>query len=330
MERYIARKGWEHEIDAILMVRDGYLVYESYPSGSYGPEDTHHIYSCTKSFTSALVGIAVDRAYVDLDAPVVDLVGGDVLGDLDARKRLISVEDLLTMRSGLGWDDARDYYRMEKSADWVDYVLSRPMAATPGVAWNYNTGNTHLLSAILDNSVPGGVVSFAAAELFTPLGISSYLWVTDVAGLPIGGTGLNVTARDMAKLGYLYLQGGAWDGQQILSPEWVAQSTTPHVTTEFDQGHGFGYGYLWWIYEWDTTYAARGSYGQYILVVPELEIFVVLTGSGSFDVTVLLEDFILPSARDRALDGWAVVLLLLGAAGTGVVLLQVVRASRRH
>ncbi|MBU7010640.1 MAG: serine hydrolase [Theionarchaea archaeon] len=298
MELYLDNEGWNNVVDSILIVRNGCLVYESYPSTSHNENTTHHMFSCTKSFMSALVGIAIDEGYIDgLDDEVLDFFPDLIIENLDERKQAITIKDLLTMTSGLDWYDQTDYYQMEDSSDWVKYVLDRPMAHDPGTVWNYNTGGTHILSAILNRTCPEGIVEFAESHLFEPLGISGYYWVKDNQGIPIGGTALNLRSRDIAKFGYLYLRNGIWDGEQIISELWVAESTTPVVEMEFDQGHGSGYAYLWWTYTWDGTYAARGSYGQYIIVAPSLDIVVVFTGSGGFTVTTLLTQYIFPAAE---------------------------------
>lgn len=297
MEDYVDNQGWNDNVNSILVVRNGYLVYESYPSPSYDENRTHHIYSCTKSFTSALVGMAIGQGYIDgVAAQVLDFFPDLTIENLDSRKQAITIRDLLTMTSGLDWYDSTDYYHMERSSNWVKYVLDRPMAHDPGATWNYNTGGTHVLSVILNQTCPEGILAFAESQLFEPLGIFDYLWVTDNRGIPIGGTALNLLPRDMAKFGYLYLKNGFWDGEQIISEAWVAESTTPFTVTEFDQGHGSGYAYLWWTYTWDGAYAARGSYEQYIIVVPALNMVIVFTGSGSFTVTTLLTQYIFPAA----------------------------------
>ena len=297
MDDYIDTKGWTDDIDSLLIIRNGYLVYESYPSQSYDENDRHHIYSCTKSFTSALIGAAIEDGYIDsVDDNVLDFF--PELSDeyIDSGKTSITLKHLLTMTSGLEWVDQSDYYNMISASDWAKYVLDRQLIETPGDMWNYNTGGTHLLSVILNKTTPNGTLEYAKSKIFEPLGISNYLWVSDNHGIPIGGTGLYLLPQDMAKFGYLYLMNGLWEDEQLLPADWITESTTPSVPIEFDQGQGTGYSYLWWNYGWGGAYTARGSYEQYIVVIPSINMVVVCTGSGSFTVTTLLLQYIFPAA----------------------------------
>ncbi|TFG34057.1 class C beta-lactamase-related serine hydrolase [Candidatus Thorarchaeota archaeon] len=297
MEDYIDTQDWTNDIDSLLIIRYGYLVYESYPSPSYDENDRHHIYSCTKSFTSALIGTAIDDGYIDsVDTSVLDYFPELADEYTDSDKDSITIKHLLTMTSGLEWVDQSDYYNMASSTNWAKYVLDRQLIDTPGEEWNYNTGGTHLLSVILNRTTPEGTLEYAKSKIFTPLGISNYVWVTDNQGIPIGGTALNILPKDMAKFGYLYLMNGLWDDEQLISEDWISESTTTSVQIEFDQGQGTGYSYLWWNYAWGEAYTARGSYEQYIIIIPALDMVVVCTGSGSFTVTTLLLHYIFPAA----------------------------------
>ncbi len=332
MEVFISAQGWNDDVDSILAVYNGYLVYEYYPSTSYDENDTHHIYSCTKSFTSALVGMAIDQGYIEsIDTEVLDFFPELTIENLDSDKQAITIRDLLTMTSGLDWHDQTNYYSMEVSSDWVKYVLDRPMVSEPGTTWNYNTGGTHVLAAIINKTTPHGIIPFVESQLFDPLGINEYYWVTDNKGIPIGGTALNLLPRDMAKFGYLYLKNGLWDNEQIISEAWITESTTPSVITEFDQGLGSGYGYLWWTYAWHGVYAARGSYEQYIFVVPSQDLVVVFTGSGSFTVTALLTNYIFPALGYYPMQNpFLIPTVILALVGVSITIIVVYRFRLRH
>ena len=296
MENYIENQNLESSIDSILVVRNGYLVYESYPSG-HNENFIHHIYSCTKVFTSALVGIAIEEGYISgINDFVLNYFPNKTFGNMDARKQAITINHLLTMTSGLRWVDQTNFYQMQVTSDWVKYILDQPMDYQPGDVWNYNTGCSHLLSAILNAVTPNGTRIYAIEKIFNPLNITNYSWSNDPQGIPIGGTLLYLSPRDMAKFGFLYLHNGMWNNSQLITSNWVSQSKISSKSIEFDQGHGSGYGYQWWIYNWANAYTARGSYEQYIVVIPDLNMVVVSTGNTDFHFVELLVNYILPSA----------------------------------
>ena len=280
-------------LHSLLVIRNGYIVSETYFE-PFGQESRHELYSCTKSFISTLIGIAIDQGYIDgTDRRVVDFFPEVTFANLDSQKESMTLEDLLTMRSGLDWQEGDPVYQaMYQSADWVRFVLDKPIAQPPGSLFNYCSGCSHVLSAILQQSVGMNARAYAEKNLFTPLGISNLRWDTDASGIPIGGWGLQMTSRDMAKLGYLYLQGGKWDGQQILSAGWVKAATQMHTGTDGE----LGYGYQWWTYPSRGAYTALGRFGQTIFVVPEAALIVVTTaGIDNHDpIFQWIEQYILP------------------------------------
>lgn len=278
-------------IHGVVVVRHGYIVAEGY----WGPSSRdipHEVYSCTKSVTSALFGIALSKGLLS----TIDQAAADFLPQwqsaADLQKRIITLRHLLTLTSGIEWGEWERWNafgptldnmstRMYYSPDWVQFVLDQPMAGQPGQKFNYNSGAVHLLSAILNKAVGGDVQSFAARNLFAPMGIERPSWVTDPSGVPFGGSGLRLTARDMAKLGYLYLNGGVWDGKQLVPEDWVKQSTAKQASGYPEIG---GYGYLWWLKDLSadartySSFFAMGFAGQYIYVVPDLDLVAVFTG----------------------------------------------------
>jgi CubicO group peptidase (beta-lactamase class C family) len=292
-------------IHSILIIRHGYLVAEVY-YGSNSPTLKHDLYSVTKSFTSALVGMAIQKGSIDsVNHPVLDLFADRPVANVDARKKAITLEHLLTMSSGLEWPESGNayttldnpYVRMMRSPDWVQFVLDRPMAQQPGAAFNYNSGASHLLSAIVQKTTGTSTLAFAHEHLFKPLGIADVAWGADAAGIAVGGSDLRLTPRDMAKFGYLYLKGGIWAGQQIVPAEWVKASTTKHVKST---DAALDYGYQWWI-EPDGSFAAHGLGGQSIFVRPSQDLVVVftswLTGSDTEQPGALMDSFIVPAVR---------------------------------
>lgn len=288
-------------MDSLVIVRHGQVVLEEYPNPVlYRQNTTHDLHSATKSVTSALIGIALGEGCIDsVDHKVVDFFQDRTIANMDSRKQAITLEDLLTMTSGLEWSDVWEF-GLWPSDDQVQFVLDRPMAHEPGTVWRYCSGGVHLLSAVI-NGTAGGTNAFAKEHLFDPLGISDYFWTRDPQGLPWGDAWLWMTPLDMAKFGYLFLHNGTWDGQQIVPAEWVAESTRSQWS--FDDHEG--YGYLWWTDNQTTTYdsyhyEARGAEGQRIFVIPGYDMVVVFTAdfstSGFFEEEdYLLHEFILKS-----------------------------------
>jgi CubicO group peptidase (beta-lactamase class C family) len=172
-------------------------------------------------------------------------------------------------------------------------MLDKPMIEAPGSRWNYCSGCYHVLSAIIQQTTGKNAHDFAEQNLFKPLGISNVVWPTDNAGISTGGSGLQLTPRDMAKLGYLYLRGGQWDGQQIVSSGWVKAATQRYA----DVDEHFGYGYHWFTAPALAGYAALGSYGQIILVIPEHDLVIVTTAATEESIFELIEQFILPAGQ---------------------------------
>jgi CubicO group peptidase (beta-lactamase class C family) len=251
-------------LHSLLVIRNGHLVVEAYFS-SYHANTRHVLYSCTKSFIATLVGIAMDQgSLTSVDQPVLDFFPDQDFANPGPHKSALTLEHLLTMTSGLKWTE-NDIYPLYSNRDWIHFMLDRPLETAPGDQFNYCSGCSHLLAAILQQATGTQLLDFARANLFAPLGITDLVWETDPAGLPIGGWGLEMTPRDMAKLGYLYLNDGAWDGKQIVSASWVQRAVAKHITT----GGDLDYGYQWWVDPAGRAYAALGLNGQTIFAVPE-------------------------------------------------------------
>jgi len=276
-------------IDSVVVVRNGYIVLEEYPILDYNQDTRHILYSATKSVTSSLIGIAIQEGFIDsVNHKVMDLYPERTVANLDARKQRMTLEHLLTMTTGLEWDewtypymdsqgnaDSRNtYIQMIYSGDSIQFVLDRPMVHEPGTIWVYNSGASHLLAAIIRQITGYSTLNFAQEFLFGPLGISEVEWGQDPQGLYFGGHGLYLRPRDMAKFGYLYLNNGMWDDEQIVPAEWVEKSTETLFMRE-----EYGYGYQWWTQPSSGIYFASGLYGQKIIVVPDYDIVVVFTAT---------------------------------------------------
>jgi CubicO group peptidase (beta-lactamase class C family) len=291
-----------YQIDSVTIIRNGYLVTDilTLPAGS-----THIIYSCTKSVVSILVGIAIDQGYIEsVDQPVVDFFPSRTIANLDDYKKGMTLEHLLTMTSGL---DCRDSYlyrwqglgEMQHSDDWVQYVLDLPMIDEPGKLFEYCNGASNLLSAIVQETTGMSSLEFAKENLFSPLGISDVEWASDPQGVTIGYSELRMLPHDMAKIGYLYLNEGIWNGEQIVSSEWVEVSTREHIAGTMQDG----YGYQWWVDD-SGFYLALGYRGQFIYVVPEMNMVVAFTShlpDYNFYVPQgLLTDYIIPAVQSTS------------------------------
>jgi len=270
----------EDLVYSVLIVKDGCIVFEYY-KGKLDKDSRYVLYSCTKSITSALLGIAIDQGHIKgVDQRVAEFYPRLDRPDVDERKKRLKIRDLLTMTAGFEWSDNDHYRAMIEGDDWIDYVLARPMADEPGKKFNYSTGVSHLLSAIVGKATGEDVLRFAQKNLFDPIGIRSVVWPVDPRGIPIGGNRLELTARDAARFGFLYLNRGRWDGRQVISEKWVRESTRKHTAGFFGRGC---YGYQWWVQPRRRPvpfeiFSASGYGGQKIVVVPKLDLVVVVTG----------------------------------------------------
>ena len=275
----------QNDIHSLLVLRKGVIVAEKYYQ-SYDQDSHNALYSCTKSVISALVGIAIEEgALKGVDQPVADFFPDAMQVNPDPRKDAMRLEDLLSMRAGLEWDEGNSAYnRMYASTDWVAWMMNKPMLAEPGSEFNYCSGCTHVLSGVLHKATGLLTQDYAKARLFEPLGITNYTWETDASGNAIGGWGLELTARDMAKFGSLFLQDGVWNGKQIVPKSWVEKSTGPGLPTEGT----WRYAYQWWVKPDEQVYAAQGLHGQKIYVVPAMQLVVVVT-AGADDHSQVVE-----------------------------------------
>lgn len=296
---------WEKDIaiDSVLIVRNGYLVLDAY-GYPFGAENRRHIHSCSKSITSAMVGIAIDKGYIqDVSQPVLDFFPKRHAKNLDTGKKAVTLENLLTMTSGLKCRDSYLYNwsglsEMSRTSDWIQFMLDLPMEKVPGAYFEYCNGASYLVSVILQKQTGMDAFSFAEKNLFAPLGISDVHWTSNSRGITIGFNGLHMRPHDMAKIGFLYLNNGLWDGKRIITSQWIQASTRKHIATHSD--YGPGYGYQWWIVD-PGIYTAIGYKGQYIMVVPEKNMLVVFTGSLSReDISIpfgLLASYIIPTVK---------------------------------
>jgi CubicO group peptidase (beta-lactamase class C family) len=336
--------GKHGNIDGLLVIRHGNVVFErryardyvgqnpeparaSHPYNYYDPKwhpwyhgntDLHTMQSVSKSVLAVLYGVAQQQGLLPaLNTPALALLKKRRVADLDGRKAEITLRDLLTMRSGIAWDEfthpytdpRNDCATMEASDDWVQFVLDKPMAATPGSTWVYNSGVTMLLAEILEELTGRPLAEYAEAELFKPLGIEAHYWKLSPTGLPDAEGGLYLAPRDLAKIARLYLDVGQVDGRQLVPRAWVHESlapTTPSTSSEDPVWGMTGYGYQWWVYEnylGQPAWGGSGYGGQYPIVVPGLDLIVVITSWNIYgpatEPLALVRERILPAVKAR-------------------------------
>jgi len=263
-----------------------YNYFDPYWHPYFHGTDLHTMQSVSKTVTSVIIGIAKQRGdfKAGVDTPVLKYFDVAKVKNVDDRKRRMTLRDVLTMTTGLEWneevpyDDPRsDSSLMEATDDWVQYVIDKPMAAEPGKVWNYSSGATELLAYIFKKETGQDIDDYGEKYLFGPLGIEhhwkrTYIGVVDTEG------GLYLNPDGLAKIGYLYLHDGVWEGKQLVSPEWVKASVTPYIDAEA----GMKYGYKWWLYprkdSKELVWMCLGFGGQRLMVFPDEQLLVVLTG----------------------------------------------------
>jgi len=283
-------------IDSLLIVRNSYLVSESYFNG-WGRDDLHTLQSDTKSITSLLVGIAKQQGLISsLDQKVVGFFPEyHKIKKLDDRKADMSLRDLLTMRTGFNWSEdpyeGSPLFQLNNcGCDWLKFTLDWEMREPPGTRFEYNSGGVILLGGVVRNVSGTPTDVFAQRHLFDPLGINRVRWYYGQPDrLPHMGGGLNLRPFDMAKIGYLVLRRGRWETQQVVAEEWIAESMQHSVRfPRTFAGRPVDYGYLWWLLHLDgepqdgpdaDIYTAAGAQGQWIFVIPKYDMVVVSTGS---------------------------------------------------
>lgn len=267
-------------LHSLLVSWRGTLALERYYHGTRATRPAN-IKSASKSVISALVGIAIERGLITgVRQPITDFFPDVFRAAADAPKRAITIEDLLTMRSGLASSSGQNYGAWVRSANWVRYALGRPLLSQPGTAMDYSTGNSHVLSAILAKASRQTTRQFAQQALAGPLGFTLADWPRDPQGVHFGGNDMLLTPRQMIAFGELYLQRGRVKDQQVVSASWVDASIVPRARSYWsDQLYGYG----WWIRDvaGRRVYYAWGYGGQFIFVVPDLQLVVVATSSTS-------------------------------------------------
>ena len=294
-------------VRSLLVLRNGRLVQEEY-FGTASRSTVFDLHSVTKTVTALVVGMAVDDGALDVDDLMVDWLPPD---DVRPDHAGITVDHLLTMTSGIEWSDEVNFRPWLESGRPVGYVLDQPVVAAPGEEFIYATGGSHLLSAIVGEAIGGSTLAFAEERLLDPLGITEGYWIF-IGGQPLGGAGLAMQARDMARLGQLVLQGGRSGDRQLVSQRWIDEAFVERVDLPVSEGFGAGqgYGYQVWTEAGNPRSVVMiGFGGQFVWMVPEFDLVVVATSQWSTSgfensadqtnaVSRIIRDLIIPAVGD--------------------------------
>lgn len=291
----------------ILVSQNGEIVLERYKGGA-GADRVTNVKSASKSVLSALVGIAIAEGHIrGTDQPIDEFFPAYFAREgVDARKRRITVGNLLSMQSGLESTSFGDYGAWVSSRDWVRAALDQPMVDEPGGRMLYSTGSTHLLSAILTRATGRSTLAYANEKLAQPMGFTLRPWQRDPQGIYFGGNDMYLTPRQMLRFGQLYLDGGVYGGRRLVPEAWVRESVRPRTSSPFN-GHGYGLG--WWSRESGgrQVFFAWGYGGQYVFVVPDLKMVAVFTSVSDTPRTPghlaaihgIVDEFLVPGGAAR-------------------------------
>ena len=312
-------------IVSVAIARNGKLLLHWHDEGRYLDDydaqvgnmrrDVHALHSVTKSVTSALVGIAMDQGYVtSTDTGFYSLFSYAHYAHWDDRKYNMTLDDALTMRLGLTWDEWSTPYSSTANSlaklstnydDWAKALLDLPMARSPGTDFEYNTAASTAIGQAVENVTGMPLDLFADAYLFDPMSIATDRWTYSPTGLAVGGSGLFLSTRDLVKFGQLWLDGGTWKGRRLVSADYVAASVTPWVDVSAEVNRNSGYGYQWWLgqFVYNGTavdyWLANGYGGQFLVVVPSLDLVVAFAGrnfenaAGAARPYMLIESYVL-------------------------------------
>ncbi len=255
------------DIHSVIVMRHGKVVGEMYPA-PFAPEYRHTQYSSSKTLVSLAVGIAIDENRLRLTDRVATFFPEYLPDSISANLAAMTLEDLLTMRSGI----KPDWGMRAKVTNWVETFLAKPVVNKPGEVFGYDSMVTYMISAIVQKVTGKTVLDYLKEKLFVPMNISKVNWEISPEGINTGGWGLHIQSESLAKVGQMWLDGGVWNGKQLVSKEWIEQMGSKHAN-----GGDYGYGYQVWMCKYPTAVRADGALGQYVIVVPEKDVVIVLT-----------------------------------------------------
>jgi CubicO group peptidase (beta-lactamase class C family) len=281
--------GVEMMMDSLVVARNGRIVTEVYYA-PYRASMKHRVNSATKGVVGALTGIAIARHEMPATTTPLARLLPAVAALGDPRWNAVTVQNLLDMTSGLDWNEPlagvpQTLLAMQRSPNWQQFILARRVVREPGTKFDYNSGNAHLLSIALSRRTGMPTDAYARKVLFEPLGIRDIRWIKDPQGVPAGAFGLYMHTRDMARLGQLYLQQGAWNGRQLVPREWVERVFAPKTDMDLP---GFRYADFWWSLPARRAYMMMGFNRQLVMVMPDLNIVVAATGRSNYALDDLI------------------------------------------
>ena len=291
-----------HDLHSFMLLRHGQVAAEGWWQ-PYQRSDPHMLFSLSKSYTSTAVGMAVAEGLFSIDDTVISFFPDDLPAWVSPNLQAMQVRHLLAMCTGHD-EDTTGYLHQSKDGNWAKAFLLQPVVHAPGTHFLYNTGATYMLSAIVQKTSGQKLINFLTPRLFDKLGIENPTWEEDPRGINTGGFGLNVRTEDIARFGQMYLQGGVWNGERLLSPEWVKAATSkqidnsPNPNPDWEQG----YGYQFWRCR-HNAFRGDGAFGQYCIVMPEQDVVLAITsGLGDMQTPLnLVWDILLPAMSPDAL-----------------------------
>jgi CubicO group peptidase (beta-lactamase class C family) len=268
----------------LIVYKDGQIIKEKYLIGD--SSTTHDVRSVTKSVTSTLVGIAIDKGDISSENNEIGGYLGAYASSIDPIKSAIRIREILSMTSGISGNEITnptEYNNWNNAPNQILYTLNKQMVSSPGQSFNYNSGASHLLSGILTQATSQTVLNFAETYLFQPLGINIQYWQKDKQGIYNGGAGLQLTPYDMLKFGRLYLNKGIYNDVRVVSEDWINKATSFKISTNDIEPFSPNYGYLWWMGNKNghDYFFANGYGGQFILISPDLNLIVIATNNWS-------------------------------------------------
>jgi CubicO group peptidase (beta-lactamase class C family) len=302
------------DVQSIIIVRDGALIFENYYQGA-SRNELLFLGNTSTSVISILVGIAIDKGFIkDVNEPIYKYYQGEKSGlENDVLKKQITIKNLLEMKSGISWNEAatsifnasNDLNQMRSTPNWLEFLMNKEMEAAPGLRYSYNSGHGMILADVIARASGISFEEFAKDFLFDPLQIRDWNWLKDPSGKIAGGYGLSLTNMDIAKIGVMMVQNGEFGGKNLLSTNWIDESTAPRFTIDRFNN----YSWLWWSFSSFSTFAAvlpandvyyaEGYDGQYLFVVPSQKMVVSIVCDNAFTnpfaPLVLLRNFIIPA-----------------------------------